>query len=85
VKTKTTTLTPELLHQMDAYWRAANYLSVGQIYLHDNPLLKPPLTLADMKPAWFPSSSRKCSWTAITLWSSATRRRRKSCEPFSTN
>ena len=30
------TLTPELLHKMDAYWRAANYLSVGQIYLYDN-------------------------------------------------
>ena len=43
------TLTPELLHRMDAYWRAANYLSVGQIYLYDNPLLKRPLTLADVK------------------------------------
>jgi len=32
---------------MDAYWRAANYLSVGQIYLYDNPLLKRPLTLAE--------------------------------------
>jgi xylulose-5-phosphate/fructose-6-phosphate phosphoketolase len=30
-------LTPELLHRMDAYWRAANYLAVGQIYLYDNP------------------------------------------------
>ena len=45
----TNTLTPELLHKMDAYWRAANYLSVGQIYLYDNPLLKRPLTLADVK------------------------------------
>ena len=45
----TKTLTPELLHKMDAYWRAANYLSVGQIYLYDNPLLKRPLTLADVK------------------------------------
>ena len=44
-----TTLTPELLGRMDAYWRAANYLSVGQIYLYDNPLLKRPLTLADVK------------------------------------
>ncbi len=35
-------LSPELLRRMDAYWRAANYLSVGQIYLHDNPLLKQP-------------------------------------------
>jgi xylulose-5-phosphate/fructose-6-phosphate phosphoketolase len=34
---------------MNAYWRAANYLSVGQIYLYDNPLLKRPLTLADVK------------------------------------
>jgi len=46
---KTNTLTPELLHQVDAYWRAANYLSVGQIYLLNNPLLKRPLTLADIK------------------------------------
>ena len=43
---KTNSLTPELLHKIDAYWRAANYLSVGQIYLYDNPLLKRPLTLA---------------------------------------
>jgi xylulose-5-phosphate/fructose-6-phosphate phosphoketolase len=45
----TNTLTPELLHDMDAYWRAANYLSVGQIYLYDNPLLKRPLALTDVK------------------------------------
>ena len=44
------TLTPELLRKMDAYWRAANYLSVGQIYLFDNPLLKRPLTLEHIKP-----------------------------------
>ena len=35
---------------MDAYWRAANYLSVGQIYLLDNPLLKEPLKLEHIKP-----------------------------------
>jgi xylulose-5-phosphate/fructose-6-phosphate phosphoketolase len=46
---KAGTLTPELLHQIDAYWRAANYLSVGQIYLYDNPLLERPLELADVK------------------------------------
>src|SRR5512140_661310 len=46
----TNTLTPELLHKMDAYWRAANYLSVGQIYLYDNPLLKEPLKLSHVKP-----------------------------------
>jgi len=43
-------LSPELLARMDAYWRAANYLSVGQIYLKDNPLLERPLTLDDVKP-----------------------------------
>ena len=46
---RTRTLTPELLDQMDAYWRAANYLSVGQLYLCDNPLLKRPLKLSDVK------------------------------------
>src|ERR1043165_8303567 len=43
-------LSPELLQRMDAYWRAANYLSVGQIYLYDNPLLREPLTLEHVKP-----------------------------------
>ena len=47
---KTDTLTPELLHKMDAYWRAANYVSVGQIYLYDNPLLREPLKLSHVKP-----------------------------------
>ena len=42
----TKALTPKLLDKMHAYWRAANYLAVGQIYLYDNPLLKRPLTLA---------------------------------------
>jgi xylulose-5-phosphate/fructose-6-phosphate phosphoketolase len=41
---------PKLLSQIDAYWRAANYLSVGQIYLYDNPLLKRPLRITDVKP-----------------------------------
>jgi xylulose-5-phosphate/fructose-6-phosphate phosphoketolase len=40
---KTKALSPELLGKMDAYWRAANYLSVGQLYLNDNPLLREPL------------------------------------------
>jgi len=48
--TKKKPLTPDLLKKMDAYWRAANYLSVGQIYLYDNPLLKRPLTRAHIKP-----------------------------------
>jgi xylulose-5-phosphate/fructose-6-phosphate phosphoketolase len=43
-------LAPDLLAKMDAYWRAANYLSVGQIYLKDNPLLERPLSLSDIKP-----------------------------------
>ena len=43
-------LPPETLQKMNAYWRAANYLSVGQIYLQDNPLLERPLTLGDIKP-----------------------------------
>ena len=38
------------LDKINAYWRAANYLSVGQIYLLDNPMLKEPLTLAHVKP-----------------------------------
>src|SRR5437762_164011 len=50
MKAKTKTLTPELLHKLDAWWRAANYLSIGQIYLYDNPLLKKPLKLAHIKP-----------------------------------
>jgi len=43
-------LTEQELRSMHAYWRAANYLSVGQIYLYDNPLLREPLTLAHVKP-----------------------------------
>jgi xylulose-5-phosphate/fructose-6-phosphate phosphoketolase len=43
-------LSPTELHAIDAYWRAANYLSVGQIYLLDNPLLREPLALDHIKP-----------------------------------
>ncbi|MBN8467053.1 phosphoketolase family protein [Corallococcus exiguus] len=43
-------LSDEELGKIDAYWRAANYLSVGQIYLKDNPLLERPLTREDIKP-----------------------------------
>jgi xylulose-5-phosphate/fructose-6-phosphate phosphoketolase len=42
-------LSQELLRKMDAYWRAANYLSVGQLYLLDNPLLRRPLQVKDLK------------------------------------
>ncbi|OGX87321.1 phosphoketolase family protein [Hymenobacter coccineus] len=45
----TTPLAPEAAWLLDAYWRAANYLSVGQMYLYDNPLLREPLTLAHIK------------------------------------
>src|SRR5579872_4803802 len=43
-------LEPELLRRIDAYWRAANYLSVGQIYLYRNPLLREPLAAEHIKP-----------------------------------
>jgi len=43
-------LSKGLLHRIDAYWRAANYLSVGQIYLYDNPLLRRPLEASHVKP-----------------------------------
>ena len=46
----TPTLSPDELEQLNAYWRAANYLSVGQIYLLANPLLNEPLTLEHIKP-----------------------------------
>lgn len=42
-------LTEEYLQKMDAYWRAANYLAAAQLYLLDNPLLRRPLTLEDVK------------------------------------
>ena len=45
-----TTLSADLLARMHAYWSAANYLSVGQIYLKDNPLLDRPLSTQDIKP-----------------------------------
>jgi xylulose-5-phosphate/fructose-6-phosphate phosphoketolase len=44
------TLPPDLIRRMDGYWRAANYLSVGQIYLQDNPLLETPLQREHLKP-----------------------------------
>ena len=46
----TNPLSADMLARMDAYWRAANYLSVGQIYLRDNPLLREKLTLDHVKP-----------------------------------
>ena len=49
-RTSKRSVSSELLNKMDAYWRAANYLSVGQIYLYDNPLLKKPLARVHIKP-----------------------------------
>src|SRR5246500_2015174 len=49
-RVKGTRLSPDELDKIDAYWRAANYLSVGQIYLYDNPLLKKPLAKEHIKP-----------------------------------
>lgn len=43
-------LAQDVLNKIDRYWRAANYLSVGQIYLRDNPLLKRELVFSDIKP-----------------------------------
>ncbi len=50
VSASTETLNAEALRKIHAYWRAANYLSVGQIYLRDNPLLREPLTHEHIKP-----------------------------------
>ncbi|MEO7151791.1 MAG: hypothetical protein ABIX46_08810 [Burkholderiaceae bacterium] len=58
------------LADLDAYWRAANYVSVGQIFLWDNPLLKRPWTLAGVKP--------------MLLGHWGTRRARTSSRPTST-
>src|SRR5881397_1778320 len=49
IETAKDELSSELLYKIDGYWRAANYLSVGQIYLCDNPLLRRPLALTDIK------------------------------------
>jgi xylulose-5-phosphate/fructose-6-phosphate phosphoketolase len=49
-KTNLSKMSNSELQKIDAYWRAANYLSVGQIYLLDNPLLKEPLALKHIKP-----------------------------------
>src|SRR5271154_6592281 len=47
---ETVTISSDELRKIDAYWRAANYLSIGQIYLYDNPLLTEPLRLEHIKP-----------------------------------
>jgi xylulose-5-phosphate/fructose-6-phosphate phosphoketolase len=47
---ETKALSQDLFHKMNAYWCAANYVSVGQLYLCDNPLLREPLKLSHVKP-----------------------------------
>ena len=54
---------PELLSveevgKLNAYWHAANYLTIGQIYLKDNPLLERPLTKEDIKPRLLGAGAR---------------------------
>ena len=49
METKPNLLSKDLLRKMNAYWQAANYLSVGQLYLRDNPLLREPLKLSHVK------------------------------------
>src|SRR5579864_3376711 len=59
-------LSPEELRKINAYWRAANYLSAGQIYLYDNPLLTEPLRLEHIKPRllghWGIGRTERLSW-----------------------
>lgn len=43
-------LSEDMLHKMNAYWQASNYLSIGQIYLRDNPLMREPLRVEHVKP-----------------------------------
>ena len=50
MKAETRTLAPEMLRKMDAWLREASYLSVGQLYVYENPMLKKPLTLAHIIP-----------------------------------
>ena len=64
-----TTLTDDELRDLDAWWRAANYLSVGQIYLLDNPLLRRPLVREDIKPRllghWGTTPGLNLLWTHL--------------------
>ena len=53
-------LNPEELRLIDAWWRAANYLTVGQIYLQENPLLREPLPLETNRPGVFAAGDVRC-------------------------
>ena len=61
-------LAGEELRLMHAYRRAANYLSVGQIYLMDNPLLKKPLRLEDVKPRLLGHWGTTPTRVSLTTW-----------------
>ena len=64
-------LTEDMALKLDAYFRATNYLSVGQLYLLDNPLLKRPLEKSDIKRKivghWGTIPGQNCIWTR-TWW-----------------
>ena len=62
-------LSQEMLDKMDAYWRAANYLSAGQLYLLDNPLLKEPLTMDQIKKKIVRSEERRVGKECRSRWS----------------
>lgn len=59
-------LEPGALRNLDAYWRAANCLSVAQIYLRSNPLLRQPLQRSDVKTLWWASGARCLGRTSST-------------------
>src|ERR1035437_7973491 len=65
----TPTYSQQDLELIDAYWRAANYLSVGQIYLLDNPLLREPLRAGHVKPRLLRSEERRVGKECRSRWS----------------
>ena len=69
-------LSEQELRQIDAYWRAANYLTACQLYLLDNPLLERPLVRSDIKQTvvghWAPAPGRTSSIRTWTGSSSGT-------------
>jgi len=60
------TLSAEMLRKIDAYWRAANYVAVGQIYLYDNPLLKRPLAISESNRWWSVTGAQRPGKTLST-------------------
>ena len=78
--TKQTPLSPELLRHMHTYWRTANDLSVGQISLYDNPLLKEALQLEHVKPKLLghwgttPGCPRPTRWATVSFTAAPTTR-----------